>query len=236
MSTEKQTAANRLNAKRSTGPNTPAGKARSARNALQTGIYAESLILPGEKLEDLRALITEYYVFHTPLTPIARAAVDNLIRAEWLSRRLARIDTALLVDEIRSWSGPCTTSMAFAGCESSLNQVQRRITAIDNLYHRNLKVYRTLQPDPEIEPAPESDARETDTPAALEQSPQDPSEPALSTAQTVETKNETREMASFLKITPTSAHGHPADFEDCPNCRNLGYRSPRCQYEQKMAS
>lgn len=234
MSTEKQTAANRLNAKKSTGPNTPAGKARSAWNGLQSGIYAKSLLLPDEKLEDLRALITEYYVFHTPRTPAARAAVDNLIRAEWLSRRLANIDTQLLIDEISSWSGPypgCTTSRAFAGCESSLNQVQRRITATDNLYHRNLKVYRTLQPDPEIE----SDASETDAPAP-EDYPHDPSEPALSTAQTVEVQNKTQQLASFLKITPTPAPSHPADFEDCPNCRNLGYRSPHCQYQRKMAS
>ena len=117
---------------------------------LQSGIHAESLLLPDEKLEDLRALITEYYVFHTPLTPAARAAVDNLIRAEWLSRRLARIDTQILIDEIAAFSGPypgCTNSQAFVCCESSVKQVQHRITATDNLYHRNLKVYRALQPD-----------------------------------------------------------------------------------------
>ena len=170
MSTEKQTAANRLNAKKSTGPNTPAGKARSAWNALRTGIYAESLVLPGEKLEDLRALITEYYVFHTPLTPAARAAVDNLIRAEWLSRRLARIDTQILIDEMAAFSGPfpgCTTSLAFVSCESSVKQVQHRITATDNLYHHNLRVYRALQPD------------------------QYPRKPDLSTTQTTETTSET---------------------------------------------
>lgn len=227
MSTEKQIAANRLNAKRSTGPTTPAGKARSAMNALQSGIHAESLVLPDEKLEDLRALIAEYYVFHTPLTPVARAAVDNLIRAEWLSRRLARIDTQILIDEIGTFSGPypaCTTSQAFTTCET-VNQVQRRITATDHLYHRNLKVYQAMQPDPEIEPAPEP-----------EQYPHAQPEPALSTPQTIETKPETPEMGSFSQNTPTPPQGHPADIEDCPNCRILGYRNPRCHYEWKLAS
>jgi hypothetical protein len=38
MATEKQIAANRANAKRSTGPRTPAGKATSSRNAYRHGL------------------------------------------------------------------------------------------------------------------------------------------------------------------------------------------------------
>src|SRR5258708_2463551 len=63
MPTDNQTAANRLNAQKSTGPCSPAGKANSALNALKSGIYAQSLLLPDEKLDDLRTLIDEYYFF-----------------------------------------------------------------------------------------------------------------------------------------------------------------------------
>ena len=40
MASEQQRAANRANAKRSTGPKTPAGKLRSSRNALKHGLSA----------------------------------------------------------------------------------------------------------------------------------------------------------------------------------------------------
>ena len=44
MATDKQIAANRLNAKNSTGPRTDAGKRRSRRNAIRHGLTAETII------------------------------------------------------------------------------------------------------------------------------------------------------------------------------------------------
>src|SRR6478672_9616546 len=64
MPTRKQIEANRRNAQKSTGPVTAEGKAACAMNAFKTGLYAESLLIPGEKLEDLQELITAYYPHH----------------------------------------------------------------------------------------------------------------------------------------------------------------------------
>src|SRR6266496_2467012 len=153
MATEKQTAANRANAQRSTGPTTDDGKANSALNALKSGIYAQSLLLPEEKLDDLRALIDEYYLFYAPLSPSARNSLDSMIRAEWISRRLARIDTQILTHEINTLWKPepgCTSGQAYSHCRGDMHKIQLRITATDNLYHRNLKVLQLLQPP--IEP------------------------------------------------------------------------------------
>lgn len=46
MATEKQIAANRRNALKSTGPRTPEGKARSRWNALKHGILAKAVVAP----------------------------------------------------------------------------------------------------------------------------------------------------------------------------------------------
>ena len=43
MSTEKQIEANRANAEHSTGPKTPAGKAKSRKNAWKHGLTAKSV-------------------------------------------------------------------------------------------------------------------------------------------------------------------------------------------------
>jgi len=95
MSTLRQIEANRRNAQKSTGPTSVTGKAVSSMNALKTGIHAKSLVLPSEKLADLQLLIDEYYQHHHPTTPEARALIDELIRCEWLQRRLHTAETQL---------------------------------------------------------------------------------------------------------------------------------------------
>src|SRR5947207_1673567 len=92
MSSLRQIEANRLNALKSTGPKTDAGKAASSMNAYKTGLHAKSLVLPSEKLAELEQLIDEYYGCHTPRTPEARAFLDDVILCEWLIRRLHAAD------------------------------------------------------------------------------------------------------------------------------------------------
>ena len=48
MSSPRKSTANRLNATRSTGPRTPAGKTQSSRNAIAHGFRCQSPVLPGE--------------------------------------------------------------------------------------------------------------------------------------------------------------------------------------------
>jgi hypothetical protein len=95
MSSQRQIEANRRNAQKSTGPTSVTGKAVSSMNALKTGIYAKSLVLPSEKLADLEQLIDEYYQSHNPTTPEARSLVDDLIYGEWLKRRLRAAETQI---------------------------------------------------------------------------------------------------------------------------------------------
>jgi hypothetical protein len=57
MATKKQTAANRRNARKSTGPTTPQGKATASMNGLRHGLRARTVILPGEKQEDFDEIL-----------------------------------------------------------------------------------------------------------------------------------------------------------------------------------
>src|ERR1017187_6933155 len=93
MSTLRQIEANRRNAQKSTGPTSVTGKATSSMNALKTGIYGQSLVLPSENLADLDQLTEDYYQHHQPATPDARCFVDDLIYCEWLLRRLRAAET-----------------------------------------------------------------------------------------------------------------------------------------------
>ena len=59
MTSQKQIEANRRNAQRSKGLRTPAGKARSSKNALSHGVFARQVLLPGEGTGELAGLRDE---------------------------------------------------------------------------------------------------------------------------------------------------------------------------------
>ncbi|HEY2015004.1 MAG TPA: hypothetical protein VGH38_15960, partial [Bryobacteraceae bacterium] len=139
MSTQKQTEANRRNAQRSTGPRSAAGRARAAMNALKTGLYAQSIVLPGEDPAELQNLIGEYHDYHAPNSPEARAFCDKLAHSEWLSRRFAKIEVKLFTYTINGISRPSQDSLlgeAYVRCGHHLSRLQRRMDSVDREYHR----------------------------------------------------------------------------------------------------
>src|ERR1035438_8099855 len=142
MATIKQIDANRRNAQFSTGPTTPEGKQTAALNALQTGIYAETEVLPTERPEDLRTLTAEYHNHHRPATPEARDLVDSVVRSSWLLRRFAVAEVAV---HHAHPDDPLPTR---------LDHLQRRINAAERNFHRSLKALQDLDPEPAQTPAP----------------------------------------------------------------------------------
>src|SRR5437588_4969462 len=94
MATEQQIAANRENAKKSTGPKTPEGRAAVRLNGVKHGLSAETLVLPGENAADLEALIDSLEAQHQPATPTEEILVRQLAMAAWRQLRLYRTEAA----------------------------------------------------------------------------------------------------------------------------------------------
>src|SRR5260370_12612611 len=88
MATDKQIAANRLNALKSTGPKTPEGRVAVRLNGVKHGLYAQTLVLKGESESDFNALLESYEAEHDPATPTEEALVQQLAMAIWRLRRL----------------------------------------------------------------------------------------------------------------------------------------------------
>lgn len=96
MASARQIAANRLNARKSTGPRTIRGKARSRRNALRHGLTAHTVIDVFEKVEDYEALERQIANSYRPSCRLERELVCRLASLLWRLRRALSIETELL--------------------------------------------------------------------------------------------------------------------------------------------
>ena len=94
MTSLKQIEANRLNALKSTGPRTEAGKQRSRQNALCHGLTA-TVITALETAGDYAAFQTSILVEYQPRTATERELVSRLTSLLWRLRRATSIETGL---------------------------------------------------------------------------------------------------------------------------------------------
>jgi hypothetical protein len=84
--------ANRRNALKSTGPRTPEGKARSARNAVTHGLFCKHLLLPGEKKRVFRDMRNDFLASLNPQDIAELMLVERIVIASWKLCRLQRAE------------------------------------------------------------------------------------------------------------------------------------------------
>ncbi len=94
MASERQIAANRLNARLSKGPRTVEGRAVSRRNALKHGLTARSLIIEGENAKRLEALRDELLETYAPQGVVEEHLVDMMAGLLWRLRRVPSLEAA----------------------------------------------------------------------------------------------------------------------------------------------
>lgn len=83
MTTERATRANRRNAQASTGPRSPAGKARSGQNARQHGLSAVDPSPEVEaEIDALARLIAGEHVVNAPVLDAARAVAEAQVQLQ----------------------------------------------------------------------------------------------------------------------------------------------------------
>jgi hypothetical protein len=139
MSSEKQIAANRANARRSTGPNTSSGKARSRTNAWKHGLRAEKVVIAGEDADDLQAIQRELWEEHQPSPGMESLLVERLSHYAWRMRRAVIFEAALLEQ------GPNLPGRLAYGDGNALSTLLRYEMAMANASYRTLQQLLFLQ-------------------------------------------------------------------------------------------
>src|ERR1700730_16641316 len=93
---EKQFAANRANAARSTGPRTPAGKARSSQNSRTHGFTASTFtVVRLEELDEIARLKHDLLAVYQPVNSQELFALEQMALAQQTMFRAARLESGI---------------------------------------------------------------------------------------------------------------------------------------------
>ena len=100
MAMRLQRRASRKNAKRSTGPQTTEGKARSSQNARKHGLFARDTLLPGDDPQEFLQLIADLEQELEAGSGFERRLMRHIADTEWRMRRLVRLETGALTSQL----------------------------------------------------------------------------------------------------------------------------------------
>jgi len=90
-------AANRENAKKSTGPTSEAGKAVSCMNAVKCGLTGTNRVFANKaEADQYTAHIRDYELLHKPVGPEENALVQSIADLRWRLNRIPAIEQAIL--------------------------------------------------------------------------------------------------------------------------------------------
>jgi hypothetical protein len=95
MASEKQIAANRMNAQKSTGPRTKAGKAVARYNALTHGLTAALVVSPDEDSAEFATFQEQIFAELSPESMLQAQIAADFVGVQWRLRRLPKWIAAL---------------------------------------------------------------------------------------------------------------------------------------------
>ena len=91
---KRKLAANRENAKKSTGPTSEEGKEKVSSNAIQHGLCGRFRVLPNENQDEYNDLVRRFLEAEQPADQVERELVAKMARHTWLSERSIRFQEA----------------------------------------------------------------------------------------------------------------------------------------------
>jgi hypothetical protein len=133
MSTAAQIAANQANAKLSTGPRTPEGKAAVAKNAVKHGFTSTQAVVADEDRGVFEEFREQYYSELRPEGLLEDELLEQIVHASWNLRRIRLFERAMLDDN--HWE------------LDKLDKVTRYRRAMQRDFNRALTELKTLQAD-----------------------------------------------------------------------------------------
>ena len=134
MATEAQTLANRLNAQKSTGPRTSAGKAAISQNAVNHGLLARQDVISPESQADFDLYREQMLAELVPVSPMESMLAERIVSLSWRLKRTGRIQNqtidALNAGNTSSPLAKLTRSLLFRNRNQSQTAQSASATAL----------------------------------------------------------------------------------------------------------
>jgi hypothetical protein len=140
MASPEQQAANQANAQHSTGPNTDAGKARSALNARTHGLCSKDILIGAEEKEEFDKMAIDYYIELDPQGQTEQTLFDETVGAAWNMRRIRRMET-----EACAGHSSYTAILGDEPLQKNLDRLARHRTRFERTFHRCRKELKAVQ-------------------------------------------------------------------------------------------
>jgi hypothetical protein len=153
MTSEAQVSANRLNAMKSTGPRTRAGKAVVGLNNMKHGILSREVLVQGESEADLVGFGKRLRAQLAPVGELELLLADRIVSNAWRLRRAAGIEAALLntkrgdktvLEDVLSWTSD----------RDRLQLISRYETTLERSLYKALHELQRLQAARAGQPVP----------------------------------------------------------------------------------
>ncbi|MHC4351621.1 MAG: hypothetical protein ACYS0H_02775 [Planctomycetota bacterium] len=157
MATKAQINANRLNAKKSTGPKTAEGKEAVAQNAFKHGLFLKKAVVEGESQEEYELHRQALLAHWGPVGEMESIVAERLVNLAWRLERAQRMQNQIIdylgINELREYRG---VSMQEAGLGAD-HLLLGRLAAVDwsncrvidrmMLYERRIEnsMYKTMR-------------------------------------------------------------------------------------------
>ena len=162
MTSEAKLEANRQNAKKSTGPKTPKGKAVVSKNAMKHGLLSSVTLIEGECEQTFREFEQQLYLAMAPASELEILLVDRIISTAWRLKRVISMETItfnlqqndpLSFDQSVMLQSDLQPQLLFSRYEVQLER---------SLYKaiRELREIQRNRPTPAMEPVLELDAND----------------------------------------------------------------------------
>jgi hypothetical protein len=141
MATIKQIDANRLNALKSTGPNTLEGKAAVKLNGLRHGLRARTVALPGENPEEFQQLCDDLEIEWQPQSRTEHFYLEQMAISQWKLTRIELAEKSIVLQECaakiqiplidRLWQSQCRLERSYARAQRELQRLQKLRRPVD---------------------------------------------------------------------------------------------------------
>ena len=92
--------ANRANARKSTGPRTPEGKERVARNAVKHGLLCRQAVLESDDHEEFEEFQSALWLDLKPVGAMEEVLAERIVAGHWRLRRAIHLDRCLMDRDI----------------------------------------------------------------------------------------------------------------------------------------